>query len=151
MVEAGGPATQTGIWYQNSITALYLGDLLDLKKRPARERVIEVRVEAPSDVDDIIALYADGRRHWIQAKIDLAARGASWSGLWGAFKRQYLGSSFKPEDTLVLILGEHTALAASIRECCERAISAENRQEWESRLTNHQRDIAAAIKEAVDQ
>jgi hypothetical protein len=36
MAEAGGTTTQAGIFYQNSVAALYLADLLDLGAIPPR-------------------------------------------------------------------------------------------------------------------
>ena len=50
MPERGGPTTQSGILYQNSIAALYLGRLCDATQRPASDFVQSVRVEAPEDV-----------------------------------------------------------------------------------------------------
>ena len=44
MTESGGPTTQSGIYYQNSVTALYLGRLCDASPRPDRDRIIEVRL-----------------------------------------------------------------------------------------------------------
>lgn len=56
MPEAAGPANQSGICYQNSCAALVLGRLCDTRIQPAHERVIEVRVAAPSYVDDVQAV-----------------------------------------------------------------------------------------------
>ena len=42
MAERGGPTTQAGIHYQNSVSALYLGRLCDAAPRPERARVVEV-------------------------------------------------------------------------------------------------------------
>ena len=54
MAESGGTTTQSGIYYQNSIAALYLGRLVDSQPRSAIDRVVEVRVEAPEHEDDIV-------------------------------------------------------------------------------------------------
>ena len=61
MTEAGGPSTQAGIYYQNTVAALHLADLLELNPAPPRERVVSVRVESPTDIDDIVVDYADGQ------------------------------------------------------------------------------------------
>jgi GrpB-like predicted nucleotidyltransferase (UPF0157 family) len=74
MEERGGPATQAGIRYQNSVAALYLGDLLRWDCPNPAERVLEVRVEAPAHVDDVVLRYADGHREWIQVKLNLGRR-----------------------------------------------------------------------------
>ena len=50
MSEPGGSTTQSGIWYQNSVSALYLGRMCDAAVRPDSEQVVEVRVEAPTPV-----------------------------------------------------------------------------------------------------
>lgn len=47
MPEQGGATNQAGIYYQNTLAARYLADLLDLSSLPPRERVVEVRLEAP--------------------------------------------------------------------------------------------------------
>lgn len=73
MTELGGPASQAGITYQNQIAALYLGDLLQWEQ-DGRDRVVQVRVEAPAKVDDIVVRYADGHSRWLQAKLQLVPR-----------------------------------------------------------------------------
>lgn len=88
VAERGGAATQEGIYYQNTIAARYLADLLELSQQPPRDRVVEVRVEAPADVDDIVVRYADGHRDWIQVKTDLTASGEAWGRLWENLGRQ---------------------------------------------------------------
>jgi hypothetical protein len=75
MTEAGGSTTQSGILYQNSVAVLYLGRLLDVSNRPDIERVEQVRVEAPTDVDDTVVTFADRHRTYIQSKEHL--RGTS--------------------------------------------------------------------------
>lgn len=67
MVERGGPASQVGIYYQNSVAALFLGDPLRWDVVNPAERVVEVRLDAPGD-DDIVARFADGHRDWVQVK-----------------------------------------------------------------------------------
>ena len=50
MSEPGGSTTYLGIWYQNSITALYLGRMCDATMRPDSEQVVEVRVNCRQTV-----------------------------------------------------------------------------------------------------
>ena len=46
MPERGGSTTQSGIVYQNSVTALYLGRLCDAASRPDRDAALATaRVE----------------------------------------------------------------------------------------------------------
>ncbi|WP_380806014.1 hypothetical protein [Sphingobium tyrosinilyticum] len=74
MEERGGPTTQAGVRYQNSVAALFLGDLLRWAIPSPVERVREVRLEAPAHVDDIVATFADRHRDWIQVKLNRTAR-----------------------------------------------------------------------------
>lgn len=80
MTERGGPTNQSGIFYQNSVAALYLGRLCDAVERPDADSVVEVRTEAPEDVDDTVATYADDHRKYIKPKrtsATTAPRGAT--------------------------------------------------------------------------
>lgn len=51
-----------------------LGYLLRWDVLNPAERVVETRLEAPADVDDIVVRHADGHRDWIQVKLDLEPR-----------------------------------------------------------------------------
>jgi hypothetical protein len=82
MAERGCPTTQAGVHYQNSVAALCLGDLLRWDVVNPAERVVEVRLQAPADVDDIVVRHADGHRDWIQVTLDLEPRGKAWEKLW---------------------------------------------------------------------
>ena len=87
MAEAGGTTTQSGIYYQNSIAALYLGRLIDSSR--ANEQTIDsVRVEAPEAVDDIVIIYTNGKKEYIQAKERLNSSSTEWKKLWYSFKEQ---------------------------------------------------------------
>ena len=131
MAEQGGPSVQSGILYQNSIAALLLGRLCDMHRRPARERVVEVRVEAPSDVDDIVVRYADGHRDWIQAKENLRRGTGPWKRLWADFEAQRWSEGFKDEDRLVLAAGTvGSDLHQDLRQLCHRAEGALDADEW---------------------
>jgi hypothetical protein len=71
MAQSGGPTTESGILFQNSIAALFLGDLLHPIQKLTRQTVVAVRVEAPTKVDDTVVTYGDGHRVFIQAKESL--------------------------------------------------------------------------------
>ena len=77
MVEAGGTATQSGIFYQHTIAALYLGESLDLRTPVGKPRIRSVRVEAPEHIDDVVITYDDHSTLFIQAKERLALRKAT--------------------------------------------------------------------------
>ncbi|MDP1737031.1 MAG: NACHT domain-containing protein [Caulobacter sp.] len=143
-MERGGPTVQAGILYQNSIAALYLGDLLSFDGE-APDRVVEVRIEAPTHVDDTVVAYADGRRLWIQAKLALEDRSAAWEGLWHALEAQRTDAAFRAGDRLCLYLGDDGPLARTLRECAARTKDSDA-TEWRGRLTAVQRRQVDAIE-----
>lgn len=134
MPESGGTTTQSGILFQNSFAALYLGRLCDVRRRPTRERVIEVRVEAPEHVDDTVITYADRHREWIQAKENLAYSGKSWKKVWQGFEEQRWSRNFGADDRLALVVGTNIDRHQTLREMCSRANGAMNYQEWQTEL-----------------
>src|SRR6185369_12264288 len=106
-MERGGPTTQSGILFQNSNAALYLGRLCDSTPRPAEQTVVDVRLEAPLAVDDIVVTYEDGHRSFIQVKENLRANDDAWQRLWKAFESQFWNADFSVgNDRLVLQIGE---------------------------------------------
>jgi hypothetical protein len=76
-----------------------------MSPRPACERVVEVRIEAPEYVDDTVVRYADRHREWIQAKEALNYGGEPWKKLWKDYSAQRWDPSFGSEDRRVLVLG----------------------------------------------
>ncbi len=149
MTERGGPTTQAGIRYQNSIAALYLGELLQLHAPSAREQISEVRIEAPADVDDIVVRFADRHRDWVQVKLTLSATGTAWRKLWRDFYLQSTFMDFGTEDRLVLVIGDHNTLAANLRECAERTLSSSDCSEWHERLTDPQKTVASDVAKVI--
>jgi hypothetical protein len=147
--ERGGPTTQDGIYYQNTVAARYLVYLLDLSQLPPRERVVEVRVEAPSDVDDIVVRYADGHRDWVQVKSRIQPSGDPWTGLWADLAAQRSATEFGSEDRLIVVLGESDGTATALRDLCERTFSVQDAAEWLSRLTIPQHALLTAIQCAL--
>ncbi|MET1111218.1 MAG: NACHT domain-containing protein, partial [Allosphingosinicella sp.] len=148
MEERGGPATQAGIRYQNSVAALYLGDLLRWDIASAAERVIEVRVEAPAHVDDVVVRYSDGHREWIQVKLNLEPRGKAWEKLWFDFAAERDGEGFGADDHLILVLGTASGLAQALVDLAERAQHG-TAAEWLDRLTEEQGALAAKLETLV--
>ncbi len=149
MAEPGGPTTQAGIFYQNTIAALHLGRLLDLRERPAGERVTSVRVEAPEHVDDIVVQLGDGSQRFIQAKLTIQVGTLTWDGVWQSFAAELRAPEFGPEDRLRLVLGTYSALSENLRACCERTNSAATHEEYVGRLTVRQREIFDSIVEVL--
>jgi hypothetical protein len=144
MTERGGPTTQAGIDFQNSVTALKLGRLLDQTPRPESEMIIAVRAEAPTHVDDTVVTYSDGHRDFIQAKLAITAE--PWANLWQDISAEFAESTFlRGRDRLVLSFGEPTTRIEDLRESAERARGATDVAEWRRRLTHGQRDLVNDI------
>lgn len=148
MTEAGGPTTQAGIRYQDQVAALYLGRMLDPRERPRQDQPVEVRIEAPQDVDDFVVRFADGARRFFQVKLSLEAHGAPWKQLWLALRRQ-VGNDFTPDDRLAVVLGEPSRLASNLRALCERR-SDSDVAEWQCRLNAEQRQLLLSIQALFD-
>jgi hypothetical protein len=146
MAELGGSTTQDGIYYQNTVAARFLADLLDLRRQPPRERVVEVRLEAPADVDDIVVRYADGHREWIQAKTRVHVSSKAWKRMWTDLAAQFTRPEFAGEDRLVLVLGDTDETARAIRDLAERAATAPDASEWAGRLSDRHKKVLSAVK-----
>lgn len=150
MPEAGGPTTQAGIFYQNTVSAMALADLLELAPLPPRERVVEVRVEAPEDVDDTVIRYADGHRQFQSIKLSVKEDGEPWTKLWASLEAQRTRPDFAPEDRLTVVLGESDGTAIALRELCERAASSADVGELHARLTKQQEKVLGSIGDIVE-
>lgn len=138
MPEAGGPATQAGIFYQNSVAALMLADLLDFDPLPARERVVEVRVEAPEDVDDVVIRYADDHRQFLNVKLSLTTGNSAWPQVWRSLSQQHASPNFGGNDRLTIVVGESSTDSQALTGLCERAAFSLDERELRSRLTRAQ-------------
>lgn len=149
MVEAGGPANQAGIRYQNTITALYLGRMIDLRARRVGERIVRVRPEAPQPVDDANVWLADGARTFIQAKLSLQKDSASWDKLWVDVCAQSKNLLVQPNDTIVIVTPQKTRLLGELEACCERASTSMSAEEFLQRATISQAELVDAIRTAM--
>ena len=150
MSETGGATTQSGIHYQNSIAALFLGRLLDPRPRTASERVVEIRVEAPEHVDDVVVRHADGSRSFIQAKESLSLTSEAWSKLWSHFAAQAHECSAE-QYRLVLAVGTISGDIGQLRELCERAKGKQNHEEWLDSLSLTLKTVKHKIADALDE
>src|ERR1041384_587763 len=125
MSELGGPTTQSGILYQNSITALFLGRLCDVSERIDSEKVVHVRAEAPDNIDDTVITFADGHREYIQAKENIASNGEVWSKMWEHFDLQFNAEKFAiGKDKIKLQIGFPHKDHRNLSELCERAFTS---------------------------
>ncbi len=147
MSERGGPTTQSGILYQNSVAALYLGRLCDATPRLDAERVIEVRVEAPTEVDDVVVTFADTHKAYIQAKESIHVGDAAWRNLWQDFEAEFWKNNFhRDKDRLLLHVGEVQNEHHDLRELCDRACHSKDHIEWYNRMTKPQQALVEKIK-----
>ena len=150
MPEAGGPTTQSGILYQNSIAALFLGRLCDTTSRPKYERVINVRVEALEKVDDIIVRFSDDHNLFIQAKENVAVGDDVWKKLWWDFEAQFNEINFiKGKDRLSLWVGNNSDEFINLREICERSTSSLTYEDWQERCNRAQKTLLEKIKGVI--
>ena len=147
MSEPGGSTTQSGIFYQNSISALFLGRLCDAVARPDDEWVDAVRVEAPTEVDDTVVSFADGHRTFIQAKETVRPNQKPWRKLWKDFDEQFRDEGFRRgEDRLSLWIGEGRNEHLELKSLCERAAHSGGYDEWWSRLNGQQQTLVTKIE-----
>ncbi|MDX1808169.1 MAG: NACHT domain-containing protein [Sulfurospirillaceae bacterium] len=147
MAESGGPTTQSGIYYQNSIAALYLGKLVD-SSRTSEETVESVRVEAPEAVDDVVVTYSNGKKEYIQAKESLKASSEEWKKLWSSFKTQAdICQSTGQSYSLILAISNTDSTMQGLKELCDRANGKENVDEWIESLNSLQLSIVEKIKQ----
>lgn len=144
MTEPGGTSTQAGIFYQNSIATLHLGRMLNLSE-VGTDRINYVRSEAPEHVDDIVISYADGRKEYIQAKLNIRAKTPKWYALWRAIFTQALSEDFHKKDRILLVIGSYSDLADNIKSCCEIAASSLDESEFIQRLNKAQKILVDDI------
>lgn len=147
MAERGGPTTQSGIYYQNSVAALFLGRLCETAPRPDADLVKEVRVEAPVEVDDIVVTFADGHHTYIQAKESISSDQTAWVAVWKDFDTQYRSPSFtRTQDRLLFQIGEPHQEHSHLRQICDRVTGSGTYGEWWHRLSKDQQKIVEKIK-----
>lgn len=150
MAEAGGPATQSGIFFQNTIASRYLARLIDPAERPASEDVTRVRVEAPGSVDDIVVSYRDGHQEWISAKERLDPSSGEFVAVWRAFVQQSAEAIFGPADRLRLTIGAVHEVHETILNLTERASTSTSNEEWRARLGKKHLTALDKIRTAID-
>lgn len=147
MAESGGTTTQSGIYYQNSIAALYLGRLVD-SSRTSEETVESVRVEAPEAVDDVVVTYSSGKKEYIQAKERLNSSSEEWKKLWSSFKTQAdICQSQGQNYSIILAISNTDSTIQELKELCDRANGKENAEEWIESLNSSQLSIVEKIKQ----
>jgi hypothetical protein len=140
--EIGGPATHAGIYFQNCIAVLRLARMLAGTEfgEQLLGKIIAVRSEAPTDVDDIVVTYSSQRREYIQAKLRVSPGEPAWTAMWQHFYKQYQQSNFNrenPGDVITIAIQWNTQ-AADLENLLSRATTSESYTVWRRRLTQPQ-------------
>ena len=147
MPKRGGQTTQSGILYQNSVAALFLGLLCDSRERPQEEQALQIRVESPDNVDDIVVTFADQHRLFIQAKENINPSDIIWKELWQNFEEEYFQQDFRRElDFLKFQVGTERAVIRDLHEVCERALTSTKPTEWKNSLSKKQLGLLEKVK-----
>ena len=148
MTEPGGPSTQEGVFYQNSVSAFWIVKLLELTEIPHRDQVLDVRVEAPESVDDIVIRFADGHRNFCSAKLSVKQGTKPWKKLWQDFLKQ--SKELKTAtDRLSLVVGRETTASKHVLELCSIASTAEDQSEAKRRFNKAQTPVFKGISSIV--
>lgn len=143
----GGQSTQSGIYYQNSVAALYLGRLCDSTNRPSEQQVTHVHVETFDKVDDIVVTFSDEHKIFIQAKENIGFNDAAWGKLWQSFEAQYLSDNFdKGIDRLRLQIGTEKKELRALQSLCEKSNSSASLNVWKTHLTSYQNKLIEKIR-----
>lgn len=144
MTERGGPTTQSGILFQNSVTSLRSGRMLDPTERPDSQTIVCVRAEAPTSVDDTVVTFRDGHREFIQSKEAITEE--PWQKLWSDVAAELCSTSFNcSDDRIVLVFGESPPRVAHLRGAADRAFGSSDISEWYERLTVGQGDLVREV------
>ena len=154
MPESGGPTTQSGTYFQNTVAAWYMARMLsDTLQGQTDNRIIRIRCEAPEDIDDIIITFERGI-HYVQVKEALSAGEKAWAGLWVHSWKQF--ARIDPShDRLVLWGGQYTQLFRNLQEMVKRAKSTPSGsrrkqfQEFLNRLNKSQLSLLDSITNII--
>ncbi len=132
------------------MAALHLGRMCDAAARPDPEQVVEVRVEAPTSVDDVVLTFADGHRTYMEAKERISVGSGPWVKMWRDLDKQFRGEDFRRgRDRLSIWFGESRHEHHALKSLCERAANSQGHGEWQGRLTAPQRELVGKIEPFV--
>ncbi|HKR01228.1 MAG TPA: hypothetical protein VJT09_11175 [Pyrinomonadaceae bacterium] len=151
--EGGGATTQAGIYFQNCVAVLRLAQMLcgDDVSQSALGPIASVRVEAPAEVDDTVVTFSDGRKEFIQAKLNVEPGADAWNKLWQHFYREYQGfAAASPPRHVITLAARWSAKMSELEAMLARAASAESATEWRGRLTQPQTKLADNIRQILD-
>jgi len=100
-------------------------------------KIVAVRSEAPTEVDDVVVTYASQRREYIQAKLRVSPGESAWDVMWQHFYKQYQQPSFNRGDRgdIMTLALEWTTQVANLENLLSRASTSESYAVWKQRLT----------------
>ena len=149
MPERGGPTTQSGVFYQNGIAALFLCMMMDERERDVRDDVVCVRVEGTEHVDDVEIRYGDGRRRFVQAKEKIRRGTEEWTAMWRHFATQRFSGDFRDGDRIELAIGNSSTAIGRLQEASERARGARGGTEPEEPSGSSSRETVRPAGELI--
>ena len=140
--ETGGPTTHAGINFQNCIAVLRLARMLADTEfgENSLGKIIAVRSEAPTEVDDVVVTYSSQRREYIQAKLRVSPGESAWDAMWQHFFKQYQQPNFNRTDLgdIITIAIQWTTQASDLDNLLSRATTSESYTIWRQRITQPQ-------------
>ena len=151
--ETGGPTTHAGINFQNSIAALRLARMLADTEfgENSLGKIIAVRSEAPTEVDDVVVTYSSQRKEYIQAKLRVSPGESAWYTMWQHFYKQYQQPNFNRDDLgdIITIAIQWTSQAADLDNLLSRALTSESVAVWRQRITQPQSTLLEKLLEIL--
>ncbi|HEX8492778.1 MAG TPA: hypothetical protein VF658_08060 [Pyrinomonadaceae bacterium] len=153
--ETGGATTQEGIYFQNCLTVLRLAQMLagEDEAYPSLGNIVAVRVEAPTEVDDIVVTYSGGSKEYIQAKISVAPNTPAWAALWQHIHSQYKQSveAGRVQAEIITLAVRWSPQMNQLANLLERATTADSAEELiEHRLTQPQQKLLQSIRDVLN-
>ncbi len=147
--ESGGPTTHAGINFQNCIAVLRLARMLAETEfgENSLGKIIAVRSEAPTEVDDVMVTYSSQRREYIQAKLRVSPGDSAWDVMWQHFYKQYQQPEFNRADLgdIITVAIQWTTQAADLDNLLTRAITSESYTVWRQRNTQPQSNLLDSL------
>lgn len=131
MTAASGSTTHVGIFFQDSVAVLFLGQMLDPVPTVDARRIVQVRSEAPSPVDDVVLRYEDGHQQFVHVKKSVALSSEPWRDVWRDFAARWRSGFTPGHDELLLCVGDSSASLRLLRDDVGELVhGVQSRWEW---------------------
>lgn len=141
MPEKGGPTTWSGIYFQDQIVVSHLVTMIWEHCINHEDPVINVRVEAPVSVDDILVTKQSGARLFQSVKEGVAysaGPNTPWGRMWTTIYEQWRKDFDIDRDIIEIVFPIQDALRKSLDELTRRASTYRNLSELQGRLSQEQ-------------